>query len=98
MLASAPMVLSDGEDPDPMVLLSVVEAPEPIDVESLLEDEDMVLARAGRENAAITRDVQINFFIKPPFFTKHLLESDNIESVTLPAMELELLQRTKRLT
>lgn len=98
VLASDPIESSAGAEPEPMVLLSVVEAPEPIDVESELEAEDEVLARAGRANAAITSDVQINFFIKPPFFTKLLLESDPIQSVTLPAMELELLQRTKRLT
>ncbi len=71
MLASEPIV---ELEPVPELvsielLLSEEEAPEPIDVESVVADEDDdVFAIAGSAKAATTSDVQINFFIKPPVF------------------------------
>lgn len=53
----------------PIVELESELAPEPIDVESVVDDADVdVFAIAGRAKAATTSEVQINFFIKPPMF------------------------------
>lgn len=68
VLASEPIVELDGiEESEGSVVLSE-ETPEPIDVESVVEDEDdvVVFAIAGTAKAATMSDVQINFFIKPP--------------------------------
>lgn len=60
VLASEPIV------DDESIELSEA-APEPIDVESVEDEDDVVVfANAGTAIAATTSDVQINFFIKPP--------------------------------
>lgn len=58
-------------DPEPVPVLAsepifeLESVPVPVPIE--LDDDDDV-AIAGSANAATTRDVQINFFIKPPVF------------------------------
>lgn len=54
---------------EPIVELESELVPEPMDVESVVDDDDVdVLAKAGSAKAATTSEVQINFFIKPPMF------------------------------